>query len=80
VRARRTLLVLLLAALGPPPATARADSDVERRTLAGLAGVHVEIAPVDPELVRAGLDAAALRLETESRLRAAGIPLLEAEA
>jgi hypothetical protein len=58
---------------------AAADSEAERRTLAGLPGIYVHIAPTEEPLVKAGIDAASLRTEVELQLRMAGVPLLTQE-
>jgi hypothetical protein len=75
VRGAALVLALLCGLAG----AAAADTDTERRTLAGLAGVHLDIAPVDATLERAGLGDAGLRAEIETRLGAAGITLLDVE-
>jgi len=58
---------------------ARADSEYERRTLAGLRGVHVVVHQPDPEAAENGLTLDALRLDVEEPLRAAGIAFLAEE-
>lgn len=55
---------------------ASADSDFERRTLAGLRGVHVAVHQPDATQARAGLSADELRAEIEEPLRAAGVAIL----
>jgi hypothetical protein len=60
-------------------ARAAADSEAERRTLAGLPGVYVHIAPTEEQLVKSGIDEAALRTEVELQMRVAGVPLLTQE-
>jgi hypothetical protein len=70
------LFVLLIGALA---STAWADSDYERRTLAGLRGVHVVVHQPDSVQARAGLAPEDLRAEIEEPLRAAGVPILNAE-
>jgi hypothetical protein len=57
-------------------AVTRADSDYERRTLAGLRGVHVVVHQPDSVQARAGLSPDELRAEIEGPLRAAGIAIL----
>jgi len=66
------LLLLLSSAV-------RADSDYERRTLAGLRGVHVVAHQPDADQARAGLSPDELRAEIEEPLRAAGIAILNEE-
>lgn len=56
-----------------------ADSEAERRTLVGLPGVYVHIAPTEEPLIKAGIDDASLRTEVEVQLRMAGVPLLTQE-
>ena len=58
---------------------ASADSDYERRTLAGLRGVHVVAYQPDAEQARAGLSVDELCAEIEEPLRAAGVAILSDE-
>jgi len=58
---------------------ASADSDYERRTLAGLRGVHVVAHQPDVEQARAGLSPDELRAEIENPLRSAGVAILTDE-
>lgn len=58
---------------------AAADSEFERRTLAGLRGVHVVVFQPDAVQARAGLSPEELRAEIEEPLRAAGVAILSDE-
>lgn len=56
-----------------------ADSEHERRTLAGLNGVHVDVYQPDPEAGDVGLARETLLADVEEILRTAGVTLLSEE-
>lgn len=56
---------------------AKAQSDSDRDTLAGLKGVSVLIESVKPEIERLGISAKQLQTDVELRLRRAGIPVID---
>src|SRR5436190_17849552 len=58
---------------------ARADAEHQRRSLAGLGGVHLEIALQGDDLARNDLSEANVRPDVESSLKAAGLRLLTAD-
>lgn len=59
---------------------AAADDEIQRKTLAGLQGVAVEVVPLDdPQVERDGLSPSAIQTDVELRLRQAGIPVLSRE-
>jgi len=68
-------IALLVLFAGPLPA----ETDAQRRTLAGLQSVHLEVAVRGDDPQSFGLDEATLRPETEARLAAAGLVLVDAE-
>lgn len=60
--------------------TAAADDETQRKTLAGLQGVAVEVVPLDdPQVERDGLSPSATQTDVELRLRQPGIPVLTRE-
>lgn len=76
----KTVPLLLLAALllGLPcvrPASA-ADSPHDRATLHGLTAVFVDVQPIDPAGLLAGLDPAAIKNELDTKLRLAGLRII----
>ncbi len=60
--------------------SALADSDAQRRTLAGLGGVHLQLELRGEDLAKFGLAETDVRPEIESALAAAGLKLLDVEA
>lgn len=62
------------------PVTARADTEAQRRTLAGLPALHLHLELRGDDLAKFGLDEIALRPMIESKLVAAGIRLLDVDA
>lgn len=60
--------------------SALADSDAQRRTLAGLGGVHLQLELRGEDLVKFGLVETDVRPEIEAALAAAGLKLLDVEA
>jgi hypothetical protein len=71
----RTPLTWMLvgALLGCASAASADDSQIERATLAGLTPISVEVEGLAPIAEKNGLAAAAIRADTERRLRQAGI-------
>lgn len=55
------------------------DNENSRRTLSGLRGVMVGIEAVKPEMESRGLGRSTLQTDVELRLRAVGIPVLDAD-
>jgi hypothetical protein len=68
-------MVLLLLAL--PAASVQYAGQV--KALAGLEGVSVSVAPLNPEAERLGLTRAQIKTDVELRLRKAGIRILKRE-
>jgi hypothetical protein len=60
---------------GPAAASQTQDDDLTRATLRGLRGVGVLVAPLDPDVERAGLTTLQLHTAVEGQLRKAGIPV-----
>ena len=71
-------LLLLLAILGAATvgAARAADSPHDRATLLGLTAVFVDVQPLDPAGLLAGLNQADLKSELETKLRLAGLRVL----
>jgi hypothetical protein len=74
--ARRLPIAALLVCLAAP---LHADTEAQRHTLVGLKSLHLEFAVRGDDPQSFGLDEASLRPETEARLTAAGITLVDAE-
>src|SRR5437660_9386418 len=73
-------LALLCGLIGLPAAESRTqDGDLTRATLRGLRGVGVLVAPLDPEVERAGLTTLQLQTAVEGQLRKGGIPVFTTE-
>ncbi len=53
---------------------AAGDTESQRKTLAGLQGVTVNIVPIDPQIERDGLSMSAIQTDIELRLRPRGSP------
>jgi hypothetical protein len=56
------------------------DTVESRDTLAGLAGVAIEVVPTAPQLDERGMTAYVIEAEVERRLKEAGIPVLQPDA
>jgi hypothetical protein len=69
----RLVMPLVMMTLAASPANAQMFVPTGRDTLRGLPGVEVVVEELQPELVRGGLSAAAIRDDVERRLRAHGI-------
>ena len=61
------------------PIRARADTEAQRRTLAGLPALHLHLDLRGDDLAKFGLDETALRPTIEAKLTAAGIRLVDVD-
>ena len=76
---RRVLVASLICTTAAGGRPVFADNETQRRSLAGVGGVHVHLALEGDDLAANQLTEATLRPEIESRLTAAGLRLLTAE-
>ncbi|HUL03228.1 MAG TPA: hypothetical protein VLV16_08390 [Gemmatimonadales bacterium] len=75
MRTSALIMALLGLAASVAPATAQLDSKASRKTLGGLPGFFVAVEEMDTAAARAGVTAATIQADVESKLRAAGIKL-----
>lgn len=75
---KTTLAILALsAAVFVSPLVAQVEEADARKTLAGLRGVYVMVAPLTDETQRHGLSEAQVRADVESQVQQAGVPALK---
>ena len=72
-------IAVLALAVGFVASVVAADTELERRTLAGLTGVEVVVEPMDPAAEKDGLTTSTLRTDVELKLRQAGIRVLTSD-
>jgi hypothetical protein len=70
------LLAALLVGFAVAPSASAADSPHDRSTLLGLTAVFVDVQPIDPAGLLAGLAQADIKSELETRIRLAGLRVI----
>ncbi|MBM4242513.1 MAG: hypothetical protein FJ148_01695 [Deltaproteobacteria bacterium] len=76
MRTVRALLLLVAILGGAGGAVRAADSTHDRATLLGLTAVFVDVKPLDPAGLLAGLNQADVKRDLETKLRLAGLRVL----
>lgn len=73
---RNLWIAVLVLVVGPISPTLAGDGPRDRESLAGLAGVHVLVEPMDADVEQEELAQSTLRTDVEVKLRQAGIRVL----
>jgi len=73
---RNVWIAVLALAVGFVASAVAADTELERRMLAGLAGVYVLVGDMKPDAEKDGLAGSTLQTDVELKLRQAGIRVL----
>jgi hypothetical protein len=78
-KGRIFLMVMLTGCLGLALSALAQDNEDTRPTLRGLQGVSLYVEPLDPQIEKTGLTTNQIQMDTESKLKSSGIPVLTGE-
>ncbi len=76
VRASHIVTTLIALLMILPGMVCGVDTEISRKTIKGLKGVRVQVAPIEPEIEKAGLTRSQIRTDVELKLRLTGLNVL----